>query len=83
VYGNRIGGKYSSASVPNARSDYARQLSDKTTCDFIAYLKSEPLLKGILAGHLHIDVSDRFSPTAMEYVVGGNFMFHGRHVLFT
>ena len=83
VYGKRIGGKYSSISVPDARSDYARQLSDKTTCDFIAYLKSEPLLKGILAGHLHIDVSDRFSPTAMEYVVGGNFMFHGRHVLFT
>ena len=63
--------------------DYARQLSDKTTRDFITYLKTEPLLKGILAGHLHIDVNDRFSPTANEYVVAGNFMFRGQHVLFT
>ncbi len=29
---------------------------------------------------LHIDVRDRFSPTAMEYVVGGNFMFHGEEL---
>ena len=30
-----------------------------------------------------IAVQERFSPTAMQYVVGGNFMFHGQHVLFT
>ena len=83
VFWKRIGGKFSSAAVPEARGDYARQRSDSTTQGFIAYLKKEPLLKGILCGHLHIDVSDAFSPTAMEYVVGGNFMFHGRHVLFT
>ena len=47
------------------------------------YLKSEKLLKGILAGHLHFSVQDRFSPTAMEYVVGGNFLFHGQEILFT
>ena len=51
--------------------------------DFIAYLKSEPLLKGILSGHDHITVADRFSPTAMQYVVAGNFAFAGREVLFT
>ena len=44
---------------------------------------ADHLLKGILAGHLHIDVNDRFSPTAMQYVVAGNFMFRGQHVLFT
>ena len=76
-------GKFASAAVPEARGDCARQRSDATTMNFIEYLKKEPLLKGILCGHLHIDVSDQFSPTAMEYVVGGNFMFHGRHVLFT
>ena len=53
------------------------------TRDFIASLRREPLLKAILAGHLHITVQDRFSPTAMQYVVGGNFMFHGQEVLFT
>ena len=51
--------------------------------DFIAYLKGERLLKAILAGHLHITVQDRFSPTAVQYVVGGNYGFVGQEVLFT
>jgi len=37
---------------------------------------------GILAGYGHVAMEDRFSPTAMEYVVGGSFLFHGREVLF-
>ena len=63
--------------------DYGRQLKDPTTRGFVDYLKTEKLLKGILAGHLHFAVQDRFSPTAMEYVVGGNYMFHGQEVTFT
>ncbi len=63
--------------------DYQRQMEDPVTRDFIAYLKREELLRGILCGHLHIDVQARFSPTAMEYVVGGNFIPHGEEVLFT
>ena len=59
------------------------QTNDPVTRDFIAYLKSETLLKGILTGHMHLTASDRFSPTAMQYIVGGNFMFHGEEVLFT
>ena len=51
--------------------------------EFIRYLKSEPLLKGILAGHQHITVEERFSPTAVQYLVAGNFAFAGREVLFT
>ena len=62
--------------------DFRRQREDATTQAFLAALKAEPLLKAILAGHLHITVEDRFSPTAMQYVVGGNFMFHGRELLF-
>ena len=73
--------KLRSAAVPEAGGDYKVQLTDPVTKDFIAYLKGERLLKGILAGHLHISVQDRFSPTAMEYVVGGNFMFHGEEVI--
>ena len=69
--------------MPDATGDYRAQVTDPVTRDFVKYLKSEKLLKGILAGHLHISVQDRFSPTAMEYVVGGNFMFHGEEVLFT
>ena len=68
--------------IPDA-SKYQCKTSDPTTRDLIDYLKAQPLLKGILAGHLHIDVIDRFSPTAKEYVVGGNFLFHGAEVIFT
>ncbi len=75
--------KFVSASIPHVRGDYKAQQTDPVTRDFIASLKKEPLLKAILAGHLHITIQDRFSPTAMQYVVGGNFMFHGQEVLFT
>ena len=51
--------------------------------EFIDRLKKEPLLKGILAGHEHITVDERFSPTAVQYLVAGNFAFAGREVLFT
>ena len=51
--------------------------------EFIKYLKGEKLLKGILAGHQHITVEERFSPTAVQYLVAGNFAFAGREVLFT
>ena len=65
-----------------AAGDFRRQREDAATQAFLAALKAEPLLKAILAGHLHITVEDRFSPTAMQFVVGGNFMFHGRELLF-
>ena len=62
--------------------DYKAQQTDATTRDFIAYLKQEPLLKAILAGHMHITVEEQFSPTARQYAVAGNFLFHGREILF-
>ena len=60
--------------------DSERQRSDPETRNFIASLKEEPLLKGILSGHLHMFAEDRFSPTAIQYVVGGNFSFSARMV---
>ena len=53
---------------------------EPVTRDFIFYLRSQPLLKGLLTGHYHFDVQDRFSPTANQYVVGGNFLFHGQEI---
>lgn len=77
------GKKYSNAAIPDPEGDYTRQLGSPVTMDFIKNLKSQPLLKGILAGHLHLTAQDRFSPTAIQYVVGGNFLFHGEEVLFS
>lgn len=61
-------------------TDFTRQRSDPVTRDFIGYLKTEPLLKGVLSGHLHLAVEDRFSPTAMQYVAGPNFSFKAQLV---
>ncbi|MCH4147638.1 MAG: metallophosphoesterase [Prevotella sp.] len=62
--------------------DYLKQQTDSTTKEFIDYLKQEPLLKGILAGHEHINVQDKFSETATQYVVGGNFFFCAQEIMF-
>ena len=50
------------------------------TQEFYAYLEAQPLLKAVLAGHIHVTVADRFSSTAVEYVAGGNFLFHGQEI---
>ena len=68
--------------LPEIKGAYKLQQEDKVTKDFIAYLKKEKLLKCILAGHLHFDVQDQFSPTCREYVVAGGFLFHGEEILF-
>ena len=75
--------KFRSFEMKEPDGDCQRQREDRTTADFITYLKSEKLLKGLLAGHEHITMQDRFSETAMEYCVGGNFAFQGQEILFT
>ena len=80
---NRKSMKFTSAAVPEVRGARKVQMMDPVTRDFIAYLKTEPLLKAILAGHLHFTMKDDFSPTAKQYLVGGNFMFHGQEILFS
>ena len=70
------------SALPEIKSAYKVQQEDKVTRDFISYLKKEKLLKCILAGHLHYDVQDQFSPTCRQYVVAGSFLFHGEEILF-
>jgi hypothetical protein len=67
--------------VPNV--DRYKEVSvdgEATSEDYKKWLKAQPLLKAILAGHQHISISDRFSPTCTEYLVGGNFLFHGAEI---
>lgn len=77
------GKRFASARIPEPSGDYRRQRTDPVTRDFIAYLRSEPLLKAVLAGHVHFAAQERFSPTAVQYTVGGNFFYHGQEILFT
>ena len=79
----RVNKKFDSTVLPPPGGDYQRQQDDPVTKAFIAYLRTEPLLKGILTGHLHFTIQERFSPTAMQYVIGGNFMFHGEEITFS
>ena len=60
-----------------------QQRADKTTMDFVSRLRSEPLLKAILCGHIHTTAFDRFSPTACSYVAGANFAGDAQMVTFT
>lgn len=80
-YWRKNGGPFRSAEQPEPNGDRKSQLSDPVTRDFITYLKSELQLKAILAGHLHVSMQDQFSPTAIEYVCAGNYMFAGNEVL--
>lgn len=75
-------GPMTDSALPARRGDFLTQKEDPTTREFIEYLKKEPLLKCILAGHEHITVEDQFSPTCREYMVSGGFLFHGREVMF-
>ena len=51
-----------------------QQHSDEPTLKFVAWLKEQPLLKAILCGHMHRFFEERFSPTAMQYVVGATYL---------
>ena len=50
-----------------------QQRADTPTLEFIAWIKEQPLLKGILCGHMHRFFEERFSPTAIQYCVGATF----------
>lgn len=77
------GRKFTDASDKKPSGDFKRQLDDPVTSEFIKYLKKETALKAILCGHSHLTMDDVFSPTATEYVVGGNFICHGQEILFS
>jgi len=73
---------FTSAEIPTAAGDYKAQQDDKVTADFIKYLKKEPLLKAILAGHVHFFHDEQFSRTARQYTTGPNYLFSGEEILF-
>ena len=80
--GKKFVGRPDAAQPPKKGSDLWNQRNDSTTAGFIAYLKEEKLLKAILSGHEHMTMEERFSPTAVQYLVGGNFLFAARELLF-
>lgn len=83
-YWRKGGGKFRSAAIPEPEpfGNWLAQANDATTDAFIREVKGNPLVKAVLAGHLHFAMQDRLSSTAAEYLVGGNYLFHAQEILF-
>ena len=52
------------------------------TLELMAFLKEQRTLKAILCGHMHSAFNDRFSDTATQYIVGGNFKGEAYEIVF-
>jgi len=77
------GKRFRSAALPDLRGDIKVQREDRTTAAFLADLRREPLVKAVLTGHSHLNYEERLSPSCVQYVTGGNFLFQGREMLFS
>jgi len=49
---------------------FNQQRATAETKEFLAYMEKQPLIKGILAGHLHFDYQDVLPNGVPQYVVG-------------
>lgn len=49
---------------------FKQQRATAETWEFLRYLQNQPLIKGILAGHLHFDYHDIWENNVPQYVVG-------------
>lgn len=50
-----------------------QQRPDKPTLDFIEYIKQQPQIKAVFAGHLHFFHQDQITGTLPQFIVGGGF----------
>ena len=51
---------------------YRQQKTDATTAAFLEYVAAEPLIKCILAGHLHVDYDSTFAGRIPQLISGGS-----------
>ncbi len=61
------------------RDRRVQQRADKTTKEFLEYLRAQPLLKAVLSGHTHAFWKERFSSTAVQFVCSA--LFNGEGLL--
>lgn len=59
-----------------------QQRTDALTQAFIDCVQRQPLIRAVLAGHLHYDFETRLPGGAMQYVTGGGFRGCAREILF-
>lgn len=61
---------------------YAQQLADEPTRRFIDYLSKTPLIRAVLAGHLHFNYNDTLPWGIPQYVTGGGYLGDAREITF-
>jgi len=69
---------YLTGSPVSMMADYApdrmeQQAPDRDTMAFIHEVEQEPLIKAVIAGHLHHSFEDRMESGVMQYVTGGGY----------
>lgn len=59
-----------------------QQQPNRETMAFIDYVYQQPLIRAVLAGHLHYDFETRLPNGIMQYVTGGGFRGCAREITF-
>ena len=59
--------------LPYSEFRAVQQRPTEATIRMIDYIKSEPLIKAILTGHLHFDYESKLTPGLIQYVTGGGY----------
>ncbi len=59
-----------------------QQKADAPTWAFIDYIYSQPLVRAVLAGHLHFNYEGRLPSGIMQYVTGGGYYGDTREIEF-
>lgn len=59
---------------------YIQQRPTPETSEFVAYLKTQPLIKAVIAGHLHFNYEDTLWGNVKQYVTGGGYLGDTRYI---
>ena len=59
-----------------------QQQADADTMAFIDYIYAQPLVRAVLAGHLHFNYETRLPSGIMQYVTGGGYCGDTREIEF-
>jgi len=57
-----------------------QQTPDSVTTEALEYIKNEPLIKAVIAGHNHINFEEKISDTLTQYTTHGSFAGYIREI---
>ena len=69
--------------LPYSEFRAVQQRPDAPTLSMIDYIKSEPLIKALLTGHLHFSFESMLTDTLVQYVTGGGYEGVARELILT